>query len=140
MFFPRTALAICLLAAASAEDWPQWRGPHRDGIGSAISEPKVWPEQLKLKWKVKVGEGHSSPVVAGGKIYLHSREGDREGVQCLRPENGQVIWQESYTAPYTVTQPPPVTARASNLLLWSMAAASTPSASAASSPASTRRR
>jgi hypothetical protein len=36
--FPIVFVA-CLLAVASAEDWPQWRGPHRDGIGSAITEP-----------------------------------------------------------------------------------------------------
>jgi outer membrane protein assembly factor BamB len=94
--------ACCLLAAAVADDWPQWRGPHRDGIGTAITEPKVWPEQLKRKWQVKVGEGHSSPIVAGGKIYVHARQDDREVVQCLRPENGQVVWQQSYDAPYKV--------------------------------------
>jgi outer membrane protein assembly factor BamB len=98
----RTALFLSLLAIAIAEDWPQWRGPHRDGIGSAITEPKVWPEQLKLKWKVKVGEGHSSPLVSGGKIYIHARQDEREVLQCLRADNGQVIWQEGYAAPYTV--------------------------------------
>src|SRR5262252_2504019 len=62
----RTALFFCLLATVFAGDWPQWRGPHRDGVGNTISEPKVWPEQLRLKWKVKVGEGHSTPLAAGG--------------------------------------------------------------------------
>jgi outer membrane protein assembly factor BamB len=102
MFCCRAALVICLIVPAWAEDWSQWRGPHRDGSGSAISEPKLWPEQLKRRWQVKVGEGHSSPVVAGGRIYIHARQDDREVVQCLRPENGQVIWQESYAAPYTM--------------------------------------
>jgi outer membrane protein assembly factor BamB len=98
----RTALVVCLLAAAWADDWPQWRGPHRDGIAGGFSEPKTWPEALKQKWKVTVGEGHSSPVVAGGRIYLHSRQGEREVISCLRPENGQAIWGEGYAAPYTV--------------------------------------
>ncbi len=98
-------LAICLagfLVVAAAQDWPQWRGPNRDGIANGFSEPKAWPEKLTLKWKVNVGEGHSSPVVAGGKIYLHTRQGEHEVVSCLRPEAAQVIWQESYAAPYTV--------------------------------------
>src|SRR2546422_6486475 len=94
MFSHRAACLAGFLLAAWAQDWPQWRGPNRDGIAGAFSEPKVWPEKLKLKWKVNVGEGHSSPVVVGGKIFLHTRQGDREVVSCLRPETGQVIWQE----------------------------------------------
>jgi len=91
-----------LAFSAPGEDWPQWRGPHRDGIAAGFPEPKAWPEKLTLKWKVTVGEGHASPVVADGRIYVHSRQGDREVVTALRPENGQTIWQEGYTAPYTV--------------------------------------
>jgi outer membrane protein assembly factor BamB len=71
-------------------------------VGAPIVEPKVWPEQLKRKWQVTVGEGHSTPIVAGGRIYIHARQGEREVVACLRPDNGQPIWQESYAAPYTV--------------------------------------
>jgi outer membrane protein assembly factor BamB len=93
---------LLVTVAAWAQDWPQWRGPNRDGISGTLSDDKVWPEKLKLKWKVNVGEGHSSPVVADGKIYLHTRQGDREVVSCLRTETGQVIWQEGYAAPYTV--------------------------------------
>jgi outer membrane protein assembly factor BamB len=93
---------LCSLLAIAWADWPQWRGPHRDGVSDAITEPKVWPEQLQRKWQIKAGEGHSSPVVAGGKIYIHARQDEREVVQCLRPENGQVIWQQSYDAPYKV--------------------------------------
>ena len=97
------ALVFAALAfSASVEDWPQWRGPHRDGIATGFTEPKSWPEKLTLKWKVTVGEGHASPVVAGGRIYMHSRQGDREVVSALRLDNGQTIWQEGYAAPYTV--------------------------------------
>jgi outer membrane protein assembly factor BamB len=98
-------LAICLaglLIVAWADDWPQWRGPHRDGVAAGFPEPKAWPEKLTLKWKVTVGEGHASPVVADGRIYVHTRQGDREVVSALRPENGQTIWQEGYAAPYTM--------------------------------------
>jgi outer membrane protein assembly factor BamB len=108
----RTAVSVTgfLMAAviAGAQEWPQWRGRNRDGTSSASAEPKVWPGKLKLKWKVDAGEGHSSPVLAEGRIYLHTRQGEREVVSCLRPENGQVIWREGYEARYTVT---PVAAR-----------------------------
>jgi outer membrane protein assembly factor BamB len=96
-------LALFFLTMAPAQDWPQWRGPNRDGIAAGFAAPTAWPEKLRLKWKVQIGEGHSSPVVAGGRIYLHSRQGEREVVSCLRPENGQVIWRESYAAPYTMS-------------------------------------
>src|SRR6516164_2308784 len=105
MFSRRATCFAGLLAAAVvtwAQDWPQWRGPNRDGVVGVYSAPAVWPEKLKLKWKVNVGEGHSSPVMADGKIYVHTRQGEREVVLCLRPETGEVIWQEGYAAPYTV--------------------------------------
>src|SRR5450755_775923 len=99
----RLPLSIAaLLVAAWADDWPQWRGPYRDGVAAGFTEPKTWPEKLTLKWKVTVGEGHASPVVADGKIYVHTRQGDREVVTALRPDNGQTIWQEGYDAPYKV--------------------------------------
>jgi outer membrane protein assembly factor BamB len=104
MFSRRAACAGFLVVAVAgwAQDWPQWRGPNRDGVSGVFSQAKAWPEKLKLKWKVNVGEGYSSPVVANGEIYLHTRQGDREVVSCLRAETGQVIWQEGYAAPYTV--------------------------------------
>ena len=91
---------VLLAALVQAQEWPQWRGPGRDGVVSSFSEPKAWPERLKLKWKVKVGEGYSSPVVSQGKIFLHTRQEEREVVSCLRPENGQTVWQDGYTTPY----------------------------------------
>jgi outer membrane protein assembly factor BamB len=101
--FSSLPLVLAVLAfSAPAGDWPQWRGPHRDGLAIGFPEPKAWPEKLTLKWKVTVGEGHSSPVVADGKIYIHARQGDREVISALRPADGQTIWQESYAAPYTM--------------------------------------
>src|SRR5215472_3407260 len=103
MFSRKAACFAGLLVIVGAQDWPQWRGPNRDGISGAFSAPRAWPEKLRLKWKVSVGEGHSSPVVSGGNVYVHARQGDREVLSCLRAEMGQVIWQQGYPAPYTVT-------------------------------------
>lgn len=102
MRYRLTLFLAVILAAAGAADWPQWRGPHRDGVAADFQEPKAWPEKLTLKWKVTVGEGHSSPVVADGMIYIHTRQGEQEMVTALRPDTGQTIWQQSYAAPYTV--------------------------------------
>ncbi|HTQ55955.1 MAG TPA: PQQ-binding-like beta-propeller repeat protein [Bryobacteraceae bacterium] len=98
-------LLLCLVwlpMIAGTDDWPQWRGPHRDGVAQNFTEPKAWPEKLTLKWKVTVGEGHSSPVVADGRIYVHTRQDDREVLSALRPADGHTLWQQSYAAPYTV--------------------------------------
>jgi outer membrane protein assembly factor BamB len=96
----KTIVLAALTAAAWTTDWPQWRGPARDGIAPAVAEPKAWPEQLKRSWKVNVGEGHSSPVVSGDKIFVHTRQGEREVVSCLRADSGQVLWSQGYDTPY----------------------------------------
>jgi outer membrane protein assembly factor BamB len=100
--FLRILSMVAFCALLAAEDWPQWRGPNRDGVVAGFTGPQAWPEKLTLKWKVEVGEGHSSPVVAGGKVYLHTRQGEREVVTCLAPDSGKVLWRESYDAPYTM--------------------------------------
>jgi outer membrane protein assembly factor BamB len=81
-----------------AADWPEWRGPHRDGF--VTEEPKNWPEKLNLKWKVEVGIGHSSPILAGGSIYEFARQGDKETVLAIDPSNGAIRWKQQYAAPY----------------------------------------
>ncbi len=81
-------------------DWPQWRGPARDGIVPATAAPDAWPSALKAAWRVEIGEGYSSPVVAGGRIYVHSRRDPAELVTALNLADGKVAWQKTYEAPY----------------------------------------
>ena len=73
---------VLFTAPCYAQDWPQWRGPNRDGSAPALSSQ--WPKVLKEEWKVTVGLGHSSPVVAGGKIYVFARQGEEETLLCSR--------------------------------------------------------
>jgi len=95
----------CLLAGGSlwAQNWPQWRGPNRDGVAQ-ISEPKTWPEKLTTKWKVEVGEGYASPLLADGRILQFARQGDDEVAMGLDPESGKILWRQSYPAPYQPVQ------------------------------------
>lgn len=79
-------------------DWPQWRGPNRDGVVVGFSIPDVWPESLDKQWSVEVGHGYSSPVVADGRVYQLSRQGDEEHIRCLGLETGGTIWHASYAA------------------------------------------
>jgi outer membrane protein assembly factor BamB len=86
----------------SAADWPQWRGPNRDGIVSVFAEPKTWPEKLNLKWKITVGEGHSSPIFAAGRIFQMARQQDDEVTLSIDPADGKIQWRQAYPAPYTM--------------------------------------
>jgi outer membrane protein assembly factor BamB len=98
-------LAVVLTALccnAFAQDWPQWRGPNRDGSAASFVAPKVWPEQLKSKWKVSVGIGHASPVVAGKRVFLHSRVGENEIAQAFDLDTGKQLWQDAYPVAYTM--------------------------------------
>lgn len=96
------ALAATLMTgAAGAADWPQWRGPGRDGVVASFSAPKAWPEKLQQAWSVEVGKGHSSPVVVGNRIYLLSRQGDNEVVSALDLATGKVLWKDTYPAAFS---------------------------------------
>ena len=97
-------IGLVLLAYPSAAlgiaDWPQWRGQNRDGVVSDASIPRTWPKELKPEWKVTVGLGHSSPVVANGRIYVFARLADNEVVLCLDSVSGKEIWKSSQPAAY----------------------------------------
>jgi outer membrane protein assembly factor BamB len=92
---------VCLISGLglAAQDWPQWRGPDRDGV-TTFSEPKTWPEKLTAKWKVPIGEGYASPLFAGGRILEFARQGDDEVAMSIDPGNGKILWRQSYPAPY----------------------------------------
>ena len=87
------SLALVPLAAA---DWPQWRGPQRDGVASGSVTPADWPGELQPAWRVTVGTGHASPVVASGHVYVHARQGADEVVRALRLDDGVVVWEQRY--------------------------------------------
>lgn len=93
-----------LLAATSgtAQDWSQWRGPQRDGVFASFKSPANWPEQLKLKWRVTVGGGHSSPVIAGKRVFVLTREAEQEVVAAYDLASGKRLWRDSYAADYVV--------------------------------------
>lgn len=97
-------LSLCFLTAslpgsarmvAATSDWPQWRGPARDGISRESGLLKQWPSGgPKLLWQVNdIGDGYSTPSVVGTRIYLMSNRGlENEFVQALSTKDGKVIW------------------------------------------------
>ena len=98
--------AILFLASAIwAQDWPQWRGPNRDGKVSG-SVPQSWSTNLAQKWQVKIGKGDASPVLVGDKLFTFGRQDTDEVVLCLDAGKGSTVWEARYPADYTVTGPP----------------------------------
>ena len=89
-------------ATARVDGWPQWRGPTRDGVASSFTPPAAWPPQLTKKWQTKVGFGHSSPVVSGNRIVIHTRQANREVVTAYDLESGKQLWQDAVDVPYTM--------------------------------------
>ncbi len=88
-------LALCASGAA-AEDWPQWLGPRRDA--SSTEKVTPWKEAPKVVWSQTVVEGNSSPVVAGGRVFLHTKVNgrDEEEVAAYDAGTGQVVWHKTY--------------------------------------------
>jgi outer membrane protein assembly factor BamB len=85
-----------LTQAASAEDWPQWRGPNRDGISKEKGLLQEWPtEGPTLVWqKNELGDGYSTPAIANGRIFLINNQGlEDEFVQALAVKDGAPLWR-----------------------------------------------
>jgi len=94
-----TIYVVLLLAtAAQAQDWPQWRGPNRDG--NVAGSTAAWPKDLQEEWKVTVGIGHSSPVVVDKKIYVFARQGEEETLLSLDAATGKELWRSSQPIAY----------------------------------------
>ena len=101
------ALPACaLLAWPQADatppsfDWPQWRGPNRDGQVAGLAPRASWPEALTPGSKLTVGTGHASPIVSGDRVYQFSREGESEVVRALDLASGREIWKQTYPVAY----------------------------------------
>jgi outer membrane protein assembly factor BamB len=91
--------------AARADDWPQWRGPNRDGVWRETGILKSFPPGgLKVRWRAPVGPGWSSPVVADGRVYLTDSElakpKAKERVCCFDQGTGKPLWKHSYDVSY----------------------------------------
>jgi outer membrane protein assembly factor BamB len=103
----RRALCLLLLLSANialADDWPQWRGPNRDGVWreSGVVE-KFAEKQLKPKWSVPIGTGYTGPTVADGRVYVMDRHRQPEQVErvyCFRSSDGEKLWDFEYPCVY----------------------------------------
>jgi outer membrane protein assembly factor BamB len=94
-----SALIVVMLTAiqAGADDWPQWRGPDRNGISSETGWLTQWPPTLV--WTQSVGFGYSSLAVAKGRVYTMgwNAGSQLDTVYCLSAKTGAIIWTNSYS-------------------------------------------
>lgn len=107
----RCALSVCVLLLSLvrtlAADWPQWRGPARDGhvpagvpVPTKLSEPKVI-------WRMKVGDGLAAPVVAEGKLFYLDNQGGMETLHAVNAKDAKELWRADIDKTFTDAQSPP---------------------------------
>ncbi len=84
------------MVPAFAEDWPQWLGPRRDN--SSTEKVAPWKGELQVLWRKRVGEGHSSPVVADGRVFIHAKVGNKneEEIVVFDAKSGEELWRTRY--------------------------------------------
>ena len=91
--FSTVILSAALFALAA--DWPQWRGPNRDGISKETGLLQQWPESgPKLLWeRTDIGDGFSTPSIDGDRMYLQSSKGlEDEFVHAMNSADGKTVW------------------------------------------------
>ncbi len=101
---PAVWMLVLLAEFAQADDWPQWRGPQRDGVWRETGIVARFPApEIAVKWRVPVASGYSGPTVADGRVYVTDRltdPGEMERVHCLDWKTGATLWTYRYDCKY----------------------------------------
>jgi len=95
LFFLSVLMLSMTVLKGQAQDWPQWRGINRDGKVTGFKAPETWPQQLNQTWKVTVGLGDATPALLNNKLYVFTRQGENELLQCLDAATGKQVWQSA---------------------------------------------
>ena len=104
---PAALLVLFLQTTLTADDWPQWRGPGRDGVWreSGIIEEFDGPE-VELRWRTPIAGGYCGPTVADGRVYVADRvtePEEMERVHCFNWADGEKIWTHAYACQYRIS-------------------------------------
>lgn len=106
MHFKPLVTTLCLVISATSllaqgGNWPQWRGPDRNGISRETGILKEWPQGgPKLLWKATgLGGGYSTVAIANGKIYTSGDRSDLNYVVALNEADGKVVWEAKLGKP-----------------------------------------
>jgi outer membrane protein assembly factor BamB len=120
--FLAVALTLGPLEPAKADDWPQWRGPKRDGVWRETGIVRELPKTLKRVWRTEIGGGYAGPAVIGKRVLVTDRVvpgGDStaaqqfrrepivgtERVLCLDDDSGKILWKHEYPCRYLIQYP-----------------------------------
>ena len=93
--------ALCISSfALRAADWPQFRGPNRDGISRETGLISTWKlNGENFLWRVPYG-GRSAPIVMGNRVYVQNPSGRganlQERVMALDADTGKVVWEYKF--------------------------------------------
>jgi outer membrane protein assembly factor BamB len=104
VFFIAAGITFCssaVRAECQDDDWPQWRGPGRDGVSGQAQLPRDWlKKELAVRWRVPLGEGYATPLVLDDRVYTFGREQTSEVIQSHDLRSGKVRWRVAYPAKY----------------------------------------
>ena len=96
-------MTLICQSAVRADDWPQWRGPRRDGVWRETGIVDAIPKSgLKIRWRANIGRGYSGPSVADGRVFVTDQvfNPEMERVLCFDEATGEQLWQHSYPCDY----------------------------------------
>ena len=97
-------VGLLLSIEVAAADWPQWRGPNRDGVWPETGIVSVFDApQLPVRWRTKIANGYSGPTVADCRVYVTDRltePNQLERVHCFDAMTGKPIWSYPYRCVY----------------------------------------
>lgn len=105
-FVLSSALTLTLALTLPAADWPQFRGPNRDGVSKETGLLKTWPKDGPTKvWTAKeLGLGFGTPSVADGKIFGMGTRDGKDGVWALKEADGSELWFTPFDEPRNANQ------------------------------------
>ncbi len=92
---PAVILIALACAAVRADNWPQWRGPELNGTSREKDLPVRWGATENIAWRLALpGWSGSTPIVWGGRVFLHVAEGDDLFLWCVNRKDGAVLWKK----------------------------------------------
>lgn len=89
---------VLLSVSLTAADWPQWRGPDRNGISQEKISVK-WPaEGPNILWRASVGTGFSSASISDGRVFTMGNAKEKDTIWCFDAVTGKEIWKHTYAS------------------------------------------